>query len=215
MSVSLDDQPNDGPAGGTSNWHSDVEDVFTARGIRHDHGKTPGRTRSAPMRFDWLWLREHARAATTRSTRAAAPITSTPAVATTRSCRETSGRRDQLREQLRVVVRPWPTVRRQRHGDRRRGGRLRRAARPCSRRAVRLLRMCARRPRDRGARLVTARRLPQGPEDDRSRRTRPQSFAAELRAKVKGSRGTLAFAGAVGEATIGQGRLRSGRARAR
>jgi Ca2+-binding RTX toxin-like protein len=30
VNVSLDDQPNDGPAGGTSNWHSDVEDVFTA-----------------------------------------------------------------------------------------------------------------------------------------------------------------------------------------
>ena len=32
VSVSLDDQPNDGPAGGTSNWHSDVEDIFTAGG---------------------------------------------------------------------------------------------------------------------------------------------------------------------------------------
>ena len=38
----------------------------------------------------------------------------------------------------------------------------------------------------------------------------PASFAAELRAKVKGGHGTLAFAGAVGEVTIGQGRLRRG-----
>lgn len=38
----------------------------------------------------------------------------------------------------------------------------------------------------------------------------PASFVAELRAKVKGSHGTLAFAGAVGEVTIGQGRLRRG-----
>ena len=32
VSVSLDDQPNDGPAGTTSNWHRDVEDIFTAGG---------------------------------------------------------------------------------------------------------------------------------------------------------------------------------------
>ena len=38
----------------------------------------------------------------------------------------------------------------------------------------------------------------------------PASFVADLRAKVKGGRGTLAFAGAVGEVTIGQGRLRRG-----
>ena len=38
----------------------------------------------------------------------------------------------------------------------------------------------------------------------------PASFAAELRAKVKRSHGGLAFAGAVGEVTIGQGRLRRG-----
>jgi Ca2+-binding RTX toxin-like protein len=38
----------------------------------------------------------------------------------------------------------------------------------------------------------------------------PASFALELRAKVKSSHGTLAFAGAVGEVTIGQGRLKQG-----
>ena len=32
VSVSLDDQPNDGAAGGTSNMHSDVEDIITAGG---------------------------------------------------------------------------------------------------------------------------------------------------------------------------------------
>ena len=38
----------------------------------------------------------------------------------------------------------------------------------------------------------------------------PASFVAELRAKVKSSHGTLAFAGAVGEVTIGHGRLKQG-----
>ena len=32
VSVSLDDQPNDGAAGGTSNVHSDVEDLITGGG---------------------------------------------------------------------------------------------------------------------------------------------------------------------------------------
>lgn len=38
----------------------------------------------------------------------------------------------------------------------------------------------------------------------------PASFVAELRAKVKRTHGGLAFAGSVGEVTIGQGRLRPG-----
>jgi hypothetical protein len=205
VSVSLDDQPNDGPAGGTSNWHSDVEDVFTAGGsdtitaspgpntIRSDASSTgygfastsgandaidPGGGADhvyAGGGDDTIMARDEAADAVNCGSNVASPFG--PGLPPVENDTVTADPIDAFVscENVQTVATTPPDV----HPP------VVQITAPVS---------------------ITARAFRRGLKV-RLSADEPASFAADLRAKLKVSHGTLAFAGAVGEATIGQGRL--------
>jgi RTX calcium-binding nonapeptide repeat (4 copies) len=210
VSVSLDDQPNDGPAGGTSNWHSDVEDVLTGGGsdtitgspgpntIRSDvtsNGYTLEAVRDAGNdTIDPGGGADHvyaggrddtilARDETADVVNCGSNIASplVPDLPPVDSDTVTADAVDAF-VSCENVLTPGTTTP------------------PDLRPPVLKIKAPA---------SITTRAFRRGLKVKLSA-DEPASFAAELLAKVKGRRGALAFAGAVGEVTIGGGRLKSG-----
>ena len=209
VSVSLDDQPNDGPAGGASNMHSDVEDIFTAGGsdtitgsagpntIRSDAFSTGYQLSSGSSSNDTIdpgggadhvyagggddtiMSRDGAADAISCGSNVASAFN--PGLPPVDSDTVTGDAVDTF-VSCENILTP--------------GGTTAPDVRPPAAKIE-------------APASITARRFRRGLKVKLSA-DEPASFAAELRAKVKGSRGTLAFAGAVGEATIGQGRLTLG-----
>jgi hypothetical protein len=215
VSVSLDDQPNDGPAGGTSNWHSDIENVFTAGGsdtitgsagpntIRSDAFSTgygfgsvvpPGNDTIDPGGGadhvyagggdDTIMARDQALDAINCGSNFASPFA--PGVPPVDNDTVTADAVDTFVscENVLAPVDATPPP-------------------PDLDPPAVLLTAPG---------SITARAFRRGLKVKLSA-DEPASFAAELRAKVKVSHGKLVFAAAVGEVTIGQGKLRLGTGR--
>jgi RTX calcium-binding nonapeptide repeat (4 copies) len=209
VSVSLDDQANDGPAGGTSNVHSDVEDVFTAGGsdtitgsagpntIRSDasangygfsNALPPGNDTIDPGGgADRVYAGGGddtimARDQTADVVNCGSNIASplAPALPPVDSDTVTADSVDTFVSCENVLTTAGTSV----------------DHRPP---VVKITAPAA----------ITTRAFRRGLKVKLSA-DEPASFAAELRAKVKRRHGALAFAGAVGELTIGQGRLKLG-----
>jgi len=208
VSVSLDDQPNDGPAGNASNMHSDVENIMTAGGsdtitgsagpntIRSDASSNgygfgytaPGSDTIDPGGGadrvyagggdDTIMVRDETADAVNCGSNVASPFA--PGLPPVDNDTVTADSTDAFVSCENVLTTAITSP----DGD------------PP---AVTL----------KAPRSITARAFRKGLRV-RLSADEPASFLAELRAKVKGRHGTLAFAGAVGEVTIGQGRLRRG-----
>jgi len=209
VSVSLDDQPNDGPAGNGSNMHSDVENIVSAGGsdtitgtagpntIRSDaysdgygFSSTEGGNDSidpgggadrvyAGGGDDTISSRDQVADAINCGSNFASPLT--PGLPPVDNDTVTGDAIDAFVSCENVSAVAGNTS----DGDPPR---------------VKLV----------APRTITTRAFRKGLKV-RLSADEPASFVAELAAKVRGRRGTLAFAGAVGEVTIGQGRLRRGR----
>jgi hypothetical protein len=213
VSVSLDDQPNDGPAGGTSNVHSDVEDIITAGGsdtitgsagpntIRSDASSTgygfgpaypPGNDTIDPGGGpDHVYagggndtIMSRDGAADVVNCGTNIPSSLAPGLPPADSDTVTADAVDTF-----LACETVETAEQTPPPD------------------VRPPVMKINAPAS-----LTARAFRRGLKVKLSA-DEPASFAAELRAKVKRGHGGLAFAGAVGEVTIGQGRLGSGTGR--
>ena len=206
VTVTLDDQSNDGPAGGTSNWHSDVEDIFTGSGsdtITGSPGPNTIRSDASPTGYgfnsfgagndtidpgggsdhvysaggdDTIMARDGAPDAINCGSNGSS--TSVPGLPPFDTDTVTADALDTFVSCENVQASDPP--------DRRAPVIEVRAPRSITARAFR-----------KGLKLKLA-------ADE------PASYVAELRAKVKRRGGGLAFAGALGEATIGQGRLELG-----
>ena len=209
VSVSLDDQPNDGAPGGTSNMHSDVEDIITGGGsdtitgsagpntIRSDTSSTGYSSGSTnPPGNDTIDPgggadRVYAGGGddTIMSRDGAADVVNcgsniaspfSPGLPPVDNDTVTADGADEFMACEHVDATPTT---------------------PLDTRAPVA--------KIKAPKSITARAFRRGLKVKLST-DEPASFAAELRAKVKRSHGGLAFAGAVGEVTIGQGRLRRG-----
>jgi hypothetical protein len=205
VSVSLDDQPNDGPAGNASNMHSDVENIMTGGGSDTITGSAGPNTIRSDAYSDGYGFgstfggndtidpgggadRVHAgggddtilsRDETADAINCGSNFAS-PGVPPVDNDNVTADAIDAFLGCENVSTVPITTP----DGD------------PPG---VKLV----------APRSITTRAFREGLRV-RLSTDEPASFVAGLRAKVKGRRGTLAFAGAVGEVTIGQGRLRRG-----
>ena len=209
VSVSLDDQPNDGAAGGTSNMHSDVEDIITGGGSDTITGSAgPNTIRSDTSSTGY----------SSGSTNPPGNDTIDPGGGADRVYAgggdDTIMSRDGAADVVNCgsnIASPFspglPPVDNDtvtadgsdaldscEHVD-----------------AASTTALDTRPPvaKIRAPKSITARAFRKGLKV-RLSTDEPASFVAELRAKVKRSHGGLAFAGAVGEVTIGQGRLRRG-----
>jgi hypothetical protein len=209
VNVSLDDQPNDGPAGNTSNMHSDVEDIITGGGADTITG-SPGPN-------------------TIRSDASSTGYTYSTVLAAGNDTIDPGGGADRVlsgggddtimsRDGVADVINCGRNV----------AGPFAPGLPPADNDTVTAdstdafvacenVLTSSTTPPDvtppvikiKAPASITARAFRRGLKVKLST-DEPASFVAELRAKVKRGHGGLAFAGSVGEVTIGQGRLRRG-----
>ena len=209
VSVSLDDQPNDGAAGGTSNMHSDVEDIITGGGSDTITGSAgPNTIRSDTSSTGYSFGSTNPPGNDTIDPGGGADrvyagggddtIMSRDGAADVVNCG--SNIASQFAPGLPAVDNDTVTAD---STD---------AFVSCENVLTTAVTGADVRPpavKVRAPASITARAFRRGLKVKLST-DEPASFVAELRAKVKRSHGGLAFAGAVGEVVLGQGRLKRG-----